>query len=162
VHRLAPHHPTPIASLTDRGQTAAELHVDLELTAVAEQVSVARRAVGELAAAAGLDDDVRAGVALAISEACSNVVVHAYVGADPGELRVRAEAGHGRLSVTVRDRGRGMCPRSDSPGIGLGLPLMASLCSTLEVRERQGGGTEICMVFESAAAHAGADWARTG
>ncbi len=159
--RLAPHDPTPIASSPDHGVRGADGSVELSLTALPAQVSLARRAVGELAIMAGLDDDQRAGVALAISEACSNVVVHAYAGTDPGELRVSAEAADGRLTVTVGDRGRGMCPRSDSPGIGLGLPLMASLCSTLEVRERLGGGTEICMVFESAAAAAGADWART-
>jgi serine/threonine-protein kinase RsbW/stage II sporulation protein AB (anti-sigma F factor) len=135
--------------------------MELALTALPAQVSIARRAVGDLAIVAGLDDDQRASVALAISEACSNVVVHAYAGTDPGELRVWAQAAEGRLTVTVGDRGRGMCPRSDSPGIGLGLPLMASLCSTLEVRERHGGGTEICMLFESAAAVAGAAWART-
>ncbi len=135
--------------------------MELVLTATPDQVSVARRAVGGLAEAAGLDADVRAGVALAVSEACSNVVIHAYADTEPGELCVRASAVPGRLTVTVGDRGRGMAPRSDSPGIGLGLPLMASLCATLEVRERQGGGTEICMVFESAAADAGADWART-
>ena len=132
------------------------------LTAIPEQVSLARHAVTELATAAGLDDDLRAGVALAVSEACSNVVLHAYAGTEPGELHVRAEATAGRLTVAVGDRGKGMCPRSDSPGIGLGLPLMASLCSTLEVRERPGGGTEICMVFASAAVDAGAAWARTG
>jgi two-component sensor histidine kinase len=88
------------------------------LTAIPEQVSLARRAVTQLATAAGLDDDLRAGVALAVSEACSNVVIHAYAGTDPGELHVRAEATAGRLTVAVGDRGKGMCPRSDSPGIG--------------------------------------------
>ena len=132
------------------------------LTAIPEQVSIARRAVTGLAIAAGLDEELRGSVALAVSEACSNVVLHAYAGTEPGELHVHAEAAAGRLTVVVGDRGKGMCPRSDSPGIGLGLPLMASLCSTLEVRERKGGGTEICMVFTSAAVDAGAAWARTG
>jgi len=148
--------------LADRGQCAHGSAVELELTAAPEQVSQVRRAVGAVAAAAGLQGDVLAGVALAVSEACSNVVVHAYAGMEPGELLVRAAAADGRLIVLVSDRGKGMSPRSDSPGIGLGLPLMASLCATLEVRERRGGGTEICMVFESDAADAGADWARTG
>jgi anti-sigma regulatory factor (Ser/Thr protein kinase) len=161
VHRLAPHQPAPVAPTADRGCTSGD-DVRLVLTAIPEQVSLARHAVTRLATAAGLDDDLRAGVALAVSEACSNVVIHAYAGTDPGELHVRAEATAGRLTVAVGDRGKGMCPRSDSPGIGLGLPLMASLCSTLEVRERKGGGTEICMVFTSAAVDAGAAWARTG
>jgi serine/threonine-protein kinase RsbW/stage II sporulation protein AB (anti-sigma F factor) len=128
--------------------------VELLLTASADQVSVARRAVAEVAEAAGLNAAMRSSVALAVSEACSNVVVHAYVGSAPGELCVRASGRHGRVTVMVGDRGKGMCPRSDSPGIGLGLPLMASLCSSLEVRERPGGGTAICMVFEAAAVQA--------
>ena len=51
--------------------------MELVLSALPEQVSIARRAVGALAVAAGLDADGRAGVALAVSEACSNVVIHA-------------------------------------------------------------------------------------
>ena len=159
MHHLGPHQRTPVAALSDPGR--GETEVELALTAVPEQVSLARRAVAGIARDAGLDENLRAGIALAVSEACSNVAVHAYAGIEPGELHVRAEAVDGRLTVVVADRGRGMCPRSDSPGIGLGLPLMASLCSTLEVRERAGGGTEICMVFESASVDAGADWART-
>lgn len=148
--------------MTDRSLRASGPMVELVLSARPEEVSRARRAVGEIAEAANLDEDLRAGMALAVSEACANVVVHAYVGSEPGELHVRAEAIGKRIVITVGDRGRGMCPRSDSPGIGLGLPLMASLCSTLEVREREGGGTEICMVFEPEAAETRSDWARTG
>jgi serine/threonine-protein kinase RsbW/stage II sporulation protein AB (anti-sigma F factor) len=151
-----------LASVPQPGSCLPESQVELDLIAAPEHVSVARRAIAQVAESANLDAGQRSSVALAVSEACSNVVVHAYAGTTPGELNVRAQADDGRLTVVVGDRGKGMCPRSDSPGIGLGLPLMASLCSTLEVRERPGGGTEICMVFESAAVTADANWLRAG
>ena len=49
--------------------------------------------------------------------------------------------------VVVADEGRGMLPRTDSPGLGLGLPLIAQMTQSLEVHDRQGGGTEIRMSF---------------
>ncbi len=159
---VSSHHPGRLASVDEPGSHVRECaRVELSVTATPAHVSVARRSVADVAAMTGLDAEQRASVSLAVSEACSNVVVHAYAGTAPGELYVRAEAQDGRLVVVVGDRGAGMAPRSDSPGIGLGLPLMASLCSSLEVRERAGGGTEICMTFESAAADADADWLRT-
>ena len=45
-----------------------------------------------------------------------------------------------------------MLPRTDSPGLGLGLPLIAQMTESLEVHDRAGGGTEIRMAFALAAA----------
>ena len=47
----------------------------------------------------------------------------------------------------MRDHGRGMMPRADSPGLGVGLPLMASLSESLELSNRADGGTEVRMAF---------------
>ncbi len=49
--------------------------------------------------------------------------------------------------VIVRDRGRGFAPRVDSPGLGLGLPVIAALTRRLELQETPGGGTEVVMAF---------------
>jgi anti-sigma regulatory factor (Ser/Thr protein kinase) len=91
-------------------------------------------------------------VALAVSEAVTNAVVHAYVDApEPGEIEVVAQMipGDG-LEVFVCDDGRGMLPRHDSPGVGLGLPLVATLSETFEVQARSGGGTQVRMAFQAA------------
>jgi anti-sigma regulatory factor (Ser/Thr protein kinase) len=69
---------------------------------------------------------LQAAVALAVIEACANVVVHAYVDADTvGPLELRAHVRGGELIVQVSDEGRGMQPHLDGPGLGMGLPLTA-------------------------------------
>ena len=122
--------------------------VDLVVAAEAEHVGAARRAVVALAERVGLAGERRADVALAVGEACANAVMHAYEGGPSGRLRVTAEVRDGRLEVIVSDGGHGMTPRPDSPGLGLGLPLMASLASALELRPAAGGGTEVWLCFE--------------
>lgn len=92
------------------------------------------------------------GLALAVSETVTNAVLHAYVGAPtPGDIVIHAqrEPGDG-MRLIVSDEGSGMVPRPDSPGLGLGLPLVAHFAERFEVSDRPGGGTEICMVFSSA------------
>jgi serine/threonine-protein kinase RsbW/stage II sporulation protein AB (anti-sigma F factor) len=54
----------------------------------------------------------------------------------------------GALTVVVSDEGRGILPRPDSPGLGLGLPLIATLASSLELGTNDRDETEVRMVFE--------------
>ncbi len=117
----------------------------LTLPARAENVAVVRHAFGGLGDALDLDDTVLNDVKLAVTEACTNVVVHAYPQGD-GPLTVAAGIRDGRLAVAVRDEGRGMLPRADSPGLGLGLPLIATLAETLELGG-DGDGSEVRMTF---------------
>ena len=71
----------------------------------------------------------------------------ATVQSRPGTVEVRAHSQDEKVVVVVADEGRGMLPRTDSPGLGLGLPLIAQMTQSLEVHDRQGGGTEIRMSF---------------
>ena len=120
--------------------------------AVAASVSEARNAVSAFAEAAGATSDALAAVSLAVSEAVTNAVLHAYLDRDqPGPVEVRARCEAMQVVVEVADEGRGMLPRTDSPGLGLGLPLIAQMTSSLEVHDRDGGGTEIRMAFALAA-----------
>jgi anti-sigma regulatory factor (Ser/Thr protein kinase) len=87
-------------------------------------------------------------VRLAVSEAVSNVVVHGYRAAGTrGEFTVAVTWEADLLHVTVRDHGCGMAPRTDSPGAGLGLPLIASLADSVSVAAPADGGTEVTMTF---------------
>jgi serine/threonine-protein kinase RsbW len=89
-------------------------------------------------------------VALAVTEAVTNAVLHAYVDApEPGEIEVIVQRPPERDSVEILvcDDGRGMRPRTDSPGLGLGLPLVATLAEHFEVQARDGGGTRVRMAF---------------
>jgi serine/threonine-protein kinase RsbW/stage II sporulation protein AB (anti-sigma F factor) len=121
--------------------------VCLDLPAEPASARTARHAVCELLDGVSAD---RGGVMLAVSEAVTNAVLHAYSGGSrEGRIRVRAELlDHEALDVTVEDDGIGMRTRSDSPGIGLGLPTISALADTLEIDVRSGGGTAIRMRFD--------------
>ena len=112
-----------------------------------DQVGPARREVMAYARAHGaIDPD---GIALAVSEAVTNAVVHAYIDApQPGDVEVTARRhDDDGLEIHVCDEGRGMLPRRDSPGIGVGLALVAKLAERFKVESRPGGGTSISMFF---------------
>ena len=121
---------------------------DLELTLPArpENVAVARHAIGGFADVLEVPDQTLADVKLAVTEACTNVVVHAYPDGD-GPMEVAAGVRDGRLTIAVRDEGRGMLPRPDSPGLGLGLPLIATLAESLELGTGANEETEVRMSF---------------
>ena len=120
--------------------------VQLTLPARAENVAVVRHALGGLGEALELDPQTLSDVKLAVTEACTNVVVHAYAG-DEGPMEVAATVEDGALRVTVRDEGLGIVPRPDSPGLGLGLPLIATLTESLELGKSADDRTEVAMVF---------------
>ena len=121
--------------------------VVLDLPAEPSSARTARHAVCELLD--GLDAD-RSGVMLAVSEAVTNAILHAYRGdPDAGRVRVRAELyAHDSLDVTVEDDGVGMWVRPDSPGIGLGLPTISAVADTFDIDVRSSGGTAVRMRFE--------------
>jgi serine/threonine-protein kinase RsbW len=119
---------------------------ELTLPARAENVAVVRHAFGGLGEALDVPDHALADVKLAVTEACTNVVVHAY-GEDEGPMAVSAALREGRLTVVVADEGRGIVPRPDSPGLGLGLPLIATLAESLELGTGDADETEVRMTF---------------
>jgi serine/threonine-protein kinase RsbW len=93
-------------------------------------------------------------VRLAVSEAVTNAVVHAYrERAEPGTVVVSVTVNDGEwIDVRVIDDGGGMAPRDDSPGPGLGLPLIHRLADRVEHRSPSGApGTELFMRFGFAA-----------
>jgi anti-sigma regulatory factor (Ser/Thr protein kinase) len=84
-----------------------------------------------------------------VSEAVTNAVIHAYSDAPaPGDVEVVAQRHlDDGLEVVVCDDGHGMKPRPDSPGVGVGLPLVATLAEQFEIEAREGGGTRLRMIF---------------
>ena len=121
--------------------------IELVLPARAENIAVVRHAFGALGDAFALQAQLLADIRLAITEACTNVVVHAYPNTQSGPMQVEATVEGDELNVIVRDEGPGITPRADSPGLGLGLPLIASLADTVELRRDDGDRTEVCMTF---------------
>jgi anti-sigma regulatory factor (Ser/Thr protein kinase) len=121
--------------------------LELKLPARAENVAVVRHAFGGLADVLRVDEQTLADIKLAVTEACTNVVIHAYEPDEKGSLEVDASIRDRRLKVVIRDRGRGIVPRPDSPGLGLGLPLIATLAESLELGKDDQDNTEVRMTF---------------
>ena len=117
----------------------------LSLPARSENLRKVRRAVSEFAASIGVADETIADLRLAVNEACSNVVRHAYEG-DEGEMDVEARPIGGSLIVTVQDRGRGLAGRSSDPGTGLGLRVASAVSDSFAMRQKA-RGTEVRLVF---------------
>jgi anti-sigma regulatory factor (Ser/Thr protein kinase) len=105
-----------------------------------------RRAVVEFAELHGVGHPPD--VALAVSEAVTNAVLHGYRDGASGDVRVVACAEPARLVVVVRDYGTGMSPHPNSPGLGLGLSVIGRLTTEMNIeRPDLGGGTRLRMHF---------------
>jgi serine/threonine-protein kinase RsbW len=130
------------------GHDGAQPEVRLALPALPANVALVRQALAGLTDTLGVDPARAADMKIALTEACTNVVVHAY-GGEPGPLEVTMAVEHGRLVLGVRDRGSGLHPlpgRDEGAPLGFGLALIASLSDELGL---VGGrhGTELRIAF---------------
>jgi anti-sigma regulatory factor (Ser/Thr protein kinase) len=124
--------------------------VRLTMPARPEGVGVVRQALAGIADALAFDHSVLGDMKMAVTEACTNVVVHAYDGdSEAGRLEIDLIADDQGLTVVVRDDGMGIKPRAAraTPALGLGLPLIAALSDAFEVRGSSQSGTEVRMTF---------------
>ncbi len=137
--------PSPQTDGTITSNTNAD--VELAMPARAENVAIVRHAIGALGEAIEIDAQTLSDIRLAVTEACTNVVVHAYPDGTDGPLEVLATLGGEELTVVVRDEGKGIAARTDSPGLGLGLPLIASLAERVELGHDEQARTEVRMTF---------------
>lgn len=120
--------------------------LELVLPARAENVAVVRHAVAGMAEAIEMDPVQVADLKTVVTEACMNVVVHAYE-EGPGPLEVDAYRDDGALVVVVRDQGAGIRPRPDTnrQSLRMGLPLIAALSTSFEISGAPDRGTAVTM-----------------
>jgi anti-sigma regulatory factor (Ser/Thr protein kinase) len=121
--------------------------MELALAARAENIAIVRHAIGGFGEAFAVPEPKLSDIRLAVTEACANVVVHAYPNGHEGPMEVVASMHDDRLTVLVRDWGRGIRPRPDSPGLGLGLSLIAALAETVQLGHDVEEHTEVRMTF---------------
>ena len=126
----------------DRGGTPEP--VALKLPAEPSSVAVARRAVASYAEEVGADADA---VAVAVSETVTNAIVHAYRDSPDGTVEVLVEPNGTHLNVIVADRGQGMAPNPDSPGLGFGLSMVSSVADEVGIESDSERGTRLRMRF---------------
>jgi anti-sigma regulatory factor (Ser/Thr protein kinase) len=112
------------------------------------EVGRLRRAATAAAAERGLDGRALDHLKLAVSEALTNAVLHAYPeNGPPGPVRLEVAGEDGAVRVTVSDRGSGMAVRSGSRGLGLGLGILASVADFCEICSVRGEGMRVSVGF---------------
>ncbi|HEX3324054.1 MAG TPA: ATP-binding protein [Solirubrobacterales bacterium] len=118
----------------------------MRLPARAENVAVVRHALAGLAEQIGMDEAGIADLKTVVTEACMNVVVHAYPDG-LGPVLVEAEPDSEGLTVTVSDSGSGISPQAESEraSLKLGLSLIAALSSSFSLSGGLDRGTEVMM-----------------
>jgi anti-sigma regulatory factor (Ser/Thr protein kinase) len=127
--------------------------LNLELTALPAMVPEARNALTCACLRLGIDASLREEIRLAVTEACSNCVLHAYDGEGTGTFTIHASLDHDALRVAVGDTGAGMpagWPTDDhhsKAGLGSGLRLIRMLASEVTVESTHGQGTCVTMRF---------------
>jgi anti-sigma regulatory factor (Ser/Thr protein kinase) len=124
-------------------------NVRLELDSQPEAVALVRAALSGIAEWRELDPELVNDLKTAVSEACNNVIVHAYDG-PPGPLAIHVAADGAGLSTTVRDRGVGFqAVAAHAQGMGVGLAVISALAARAEFGSPPDGGTEVRMWFPS-------------
>jgi len=135
---------------------AEPANVRLKLSNRSENVLLVREMLTGVSETIELDSSDLYDIRTAVTEACNNVVLHAYEGQEGPlevDLRVPADA----VEVIVRDHGVGIRPRirgADESALGIGLPLIQALVHSVEFSEVDGGGTEVRMHFLAPSGHA--------
>ena len=122
--------------------------VRLELDSRPETLTLVRGVLAGVAELIGLDPELLDDLKTAVSEACNNVVMHAYDG-EPGPLGVRMYIDPEAIEVVVEDHGSGLpsLAPADETIRGVGLSVIRALAEQAEFLTGPDGGTEVRMSF---------------
>ena len=134
----------------DRGTVMGEPpNVCLTLSNQPDNVLLVRETLSGMADTVGVDGVDLNDIRTAVTEACNNVVLHAYEG-EEGPLQIELYVNAETVEVVVRDHGTGIKPhiRSDEEAaLGIGLSIIQALAPRVEFKDVPGGGTEVRMEF---------------
>jgi serine/threonine-protein kinase RsbW len=120
--------------------------LDESFPATPEAVGIIRRDVAAYAQKLGMRGTAVDNVRVAVSEAATNVVRHAYRGL-PGSMQISASAVAGELWVLITDDGCGPNTPAATPGLGWGLAIITDATEHFTLVARASGGTEARMRF---------------
>lgn len=128
------------------GALSARIPVVLRMPATPDSLTVARQVATGVARAAGMTGEGVEDVKVAVTEACTNAVRHAYGAGRPGSVTLAAWVDGGLLHLSVRDRGEGFSPESAFQA-GVGLLTIRAIARDAAVRSDGANGTEVTMSF---------------
>ena len=127
--------------------------VHLTIPARPEYITLGRLALAGIAGLRRLSDETLHDLKLALTEACTNSVRHAYHDGGEGRVEIRYELEPDRLAVEIDDDGPGFEPQLSHNGEeteleegGLGLAIIRAVTDEVEIRGRAGGGSRLRFV----------------
>ncbi|HEY1712942.1 MAG TPA: ATP-binding protein [Solirubrobacteraceae bacterium] len=122
--------------------------VRLRLESRPQTLTIVRGMLGGVAELLSIDPELLDDLKTSVSEACNNVVLHAY-GGDPGPMEVGLFVTEDQFSVRVSDAGVGMPapPPAGDVSQGIGLSVIRALTEDVQFSSAPGGGTEVLMDF---------------
>jgi serine/threonine-protein kinase RsbW len=122
--------------------------VRLRLESRPQTLTIVRGMLGGVAELLSIDPELLDDLKTSVSEACNNVVLHAY-GGDPGPMEVGLFVTEEQFSVRVSDEGVGMPapPPAGDVSQGIGLSVIRALTEDVQFSSAPGGGTEVLMDF---------------
>jgi serine/threonine-protein kinase RsbW len=129
------------ASTTENGTRV----VYLTIPAKAEYITLCRLALTGLARVRPFPEETLADLKLALTEACSNSIRHAYSTADDGHVQISYALGDDRIAIEVFDDGEGFDPDARGAGGdelsegGLGIAIIRSIADEVEIGTQPGG-----------------------
>jgi serine/threonine-protein kinase RsbW len=124
---------------TEAASTTGARVVRLTIPAKPEYVTLCRLALTGIAHVRPLDDELLADLKLALTEACSNSVRHAYVSRGDGRVQISYELYPDRIAIEVVDDGEGFDPEPDGSGNGdlteggLGIAIIRAIADEFEL-----------------------------
>jgi serine/threonine-protein kinase RsbW len=122
--------------------------VRLRLESRPQTLTIVRGMLGGVAELLAIDPELLDDLKTSVSEACNNVVLHAY-GGEAGPMEVGLFIADDRVRVTVTDRGTGMAspPATGDAGQGIGLSVIRALTENVRFASAPNDGTEVQMDF---------------
>lgn len=135
---------------------AESSQVTLTIPATSEFVGVVRLAVSGIASRLNFSVDDIEDIKIAISEACTNAVQHAYEDRETGDIKITCTISDDMLNIEVSDIGNGFDTNilgskeqkensQKKLGLGLGLTFIKNLMDTSDIESKKGVGTTVTM-----------------
>jgi len=137
--------------------TTSQLHaVRLEVPAKSEYLTLCRLVLSGIARIHGIDDETLADLKLAVTEACSNAIRHAYDDDAEGTVELAIDVQGRLLTIEVVDEGRGFDLEQAPPRVfedeghdeGMGLAIIRELVDGLELAPMDGHGSRLRLTKE--------------
>ena len=127
--------------------------VRLTIPAKAEYITLGRLALTAIARVRPLSEETLSDIKLALTEACTNSVRHAYREGRAGTVEILYQIEPDRLVVEVADDGQGFEPadlggrgNGDLSEGGLGIAIIRAVADEVEIDERESGGSRLRFV----------------